>query len=111
MFGNDHINNYLLYRTLCMGESFCLVADHLAGSFGMESRMPFLHQGLAKYILKIPGVYKLHVPFDHGPKDYKERKNERFWRMGNYKSILRDHMKKYYPDHVLNRKRKIAIIE
>ena len=108
MFGNDHINNYLLYRTLCMGESFCLVADHLAGSFGMESRMPFLHQGLAKYILKIPGVYKLHVPFDHGPKNYKERKQERFWRMGNYKSILRDHMKKYYPDHVLNRVRKIG---
>ena len=53
LFGNDHINNYLLFRTLCMGESFCLVADHLAGSFGMESRMPFLHQDLAKYLLKI----------------------------------------------------------
>ena len=108
LFGNDHINNYLLFRTLCMGESFCLVADHLAGSFGMESRMPFLHQDLAKYILKIPGVYKLHVPFDHGPKDYKKRKNERFWRMGNYKSILRDHMKQYYPEHVLNRVQKIG---
>ena len=108
LFGNDHINNYLLYRTLCMGESFCLVADHLAGAFGMESRMPFLHQKLAKYLLNIPGVYKLHVPFDHGPKDYKKRKNERFWRMGNYKSILRDHMKQYYPEHVLNRKQKIG---
>ena len=28
--------------------------------------------------------------------------------MGNYKSILRDHMKQYYPEHVLNRKQKIG---
>ena len=70
--------------------------------------MPFLHQKLAKYLLNIPGVYKLHVPFDHGPKDYQKRKNERFWRMGNYKSILRDHMKQYYPEHVLNRVQKIG---
>ena len=108
LFGNDHINNYLMFRTLCMGESFCLVADHLAGAFGMESRMPFLHQELARYILKIPGVYKLHVPFDHGPKNYKERKEERFWRMGNYKGLLRDHMRRYYPKHILERKRKIG---
>ena len=108
LFGNDHINNYLLFRTLLMGESFCLVADHLAGSFGMESRMPFLHQELAKYLLRIPGVYKLHVPFHHGPDDYIERKDYRFWRMGNYKSILRDHMRQYYPKHVLNRVQKIG---
>ena len=74
----------------------------------IRDRMPFLHQELARYILKIPGVYKLHVPFDHGPKNYKERKEERFWRMGNYKGLLRDHMRRYYPKHILERKRKIG---
>ena len=110
LFGNDHINNWLFYKTLMQGESFCLVADHLAGTFGMESRMPFLHQELAKYILKIPGVYKLHVPFEHNQfaKDYKKRKEQRFWRMGNWKSLLRDHMSKWYPNHVLYRSRKIG---
>ena len=110
LFGNDHINNKLFYRTLQQGESFCLVADHLAGNFGMESRVPFLHQELAKYILKIPGVYKLHVPFNHKlfSKSYGKRKEQRFWRMGNWKSILRDHMSKYYPHFILNRTRKIG---
>ena len=110
LFGNDHINNWLFYRTLSQGESFCIVADHLAGSFGMESRVPFLHQRLAKYILKIPGVYKLHVPFkhEHFASDYKKKKEQRFWRMGNWKSMLRDHMAKYYPNHILNRTRKIG---
>lgn len=108
LFGNDHINNYLFYRTLMEGESFCVVADHLAGRFGMESRVPFLHQDLAKYIFKIPGVYKLHVPFKHDTfaKDYKKKKEQRFWRMGNWKSMLRDHMTKYYPKHILERGRK-----
>ena len=110
LFGNDHINNWLFYRTLRQGESFCIVADHLAGSFGMESRVPFLHQKLAKYILKIPGVYKLHVPFkhEHFANDYKKRKEQRFWRMGNWKGMLRDHMGKYYPSFILNRTRKIG---
>ena len=110
LFGNDHINNWLFYRTLSQGESFCIVADHLAGSFGMESRVPFLHQKLAKYILKIPGVYKLHVPFkhEHFASDYGKRKTQRFWRMGNWKGMLRDHMAKYYPNHILNRTRKIG---
>ena len=110
LFGNDHINNACLFRTLMEGESFCLVADHLAGSFGMESRVPFLHQDLAKYLLKIPGAYKLHVPFKHKSfaKDYKKRKEQRFWRMGNWKAILRDHMTRYYPSHVLNRQKKIG---
>jgi len=108
LFGNDHINNYLFYRTLMEGESFCIVADHLAGSFGMESRVPFLHQELAKYLLKIPGVDKLRVPFKHSnfATDPDKRREQRFWRMGNWKGILRDHMGHYYPHHIVNRSRK-----
>jgi len=110
LFGNDHINNWCFTRTLAEGDSFCTVADHLAGSFGMESRLPFLHQRLAKYLLTIPGAYKLHVPFKHElfADDYIKRKDQRFWRMGNWKPILRDHMKQYYPEHVLKRERKIG---
>lgn len=110
LFGNDHINNWNFTRTLAEGDSFCTVADHLAGSFGMESRLPFLHQRLAKYLLTVPGVYKLHVPFKHESfaDDYIKRKDQRFWRMGNWKGMLRDHMKSYYPEHVLKRERKIG---
>ena len=96
--------------SLAYGEGFCVVADHLAGAFGMESRVPFFHQTLAKYLLKIPGVYKLHVPFKHSmfAEDYSTRKNQRFWQMGHWKSILRDHMRRYYPKHVAERTRKIG---
>lgn len=117
VFGNDWINNVLLWRTMTQGDGFCTVADHLAGSFGMESRVPFLHQELAMYILSIPGVDKLRVPFnykDHSmisPNNNKavvDRREQRFWRMGNYKGVLRDHMRKFYPEHIIDRKRKIG---
>ena len=110
LFSNDHINNRQFFMSLAYGEGFCVVADHLAGAFGMESRVPFFHQTLAKYLLKIPGVYKLHVPFKHSmfAEDYSTRKNQRFWQMGHWKSILRDHMRRYYPKHVAERTRKIG---
>ena len=48
----DPVNNYLFLRGLNELDSFCTVADSFTGAFGMESRMPFLHQEL-KVSIKI----------------------------------------------------------
>lgn len=101
IFGHDLINNRLFTRVLQHVDSFCTTADHLCGNFGMESRVPFLAQDLAKYLLRIPSGYKLHVPFDMEPK-------ERDYMMGHYKGLIRDHMKEFLPDVVLDRKHKIG---
>ena len=101
IFGHDLINNRLFTRVLQHVDSFCTTADHLCGNFGMESRVPFLAQDLAKYLLRIPSTYKLHVPFDMEPK-------ERDYMMGHYKGLIRDYMKEYLPDVVLDRKHKIG---
>lgn len=100
-FGHDLINNRLFTRIIQHVDSFATTVDHLCGNFGMESRMPFLHQQLAKYLLKIPSGYKLHVPFDLEPK-------ERNYMMGHYKGLIRDHMKQHLPDVVLDRRTKIG---
>ena len=43
-------------------DSFCGILDHLCGSYGMESRVPWAVQSLAKYALKIPSGAKLRLP-------------------------------------------------
>ena len=68
--------------------------------------MPFLHQRLAKYLLRIPGQQKLAIDFNREWKDNKERKDYLWFMMGHYKGILRDHMKHHYIDEVINRMRK-----
>lgn len=101
LFGDDDINNRLFVRLLQHVDSFCTVVDHMCGNFGMESRMPFLSQGLAKYLLMVPSVYKLHVPFEL-PADIRNMY------MGHYKGLIRDHMKQHLPRVILNRHSKIG---
>ena len=101
LFGHDLINNRLFCRVIQHVDSFCTTVDHLCGNFGMESRMPFLSQTLAKYLLKIPSAYKLHVPFDIEP-------DERNYLMGHYKGLIRDHMRHHLPDIVTERRTKIG---
>lgn len=101
LFGDDLINNRLFTRMFQHVDSFCTTVDHMCGNFGMESRMPFLHQELAKFLLKIPAVDKLHVPFSYS-------ENDRHMYKGHYKIMIRDYMKSYIPMHIRKRHSKIG---
>lgn len=101
LFGDDQINNRLFTRLIQHVDSFCTTVDHMCGNFGMESRMPFLHQELSKYLLKIPAVDKLHVPY-HIPED------DRHMYKGHYKILIRDFMKDYIPVNIRKRHTKIG---
>jgi asparagine synthase (glutamine-hydrolysing) len=93
MLGFDAFNNKRLLRVIAHGDGFATTADHLAGSFGMESRVPFLHQKLVKYAMRIPGVIKLKG----NSQDF-----------GGYKYLIREVLGDYLPDHVKERTTKIG---
>jgi asparagine synthetase B (glutamine-hydrolysing) len=61
-WAGDEVNNNLFMRLLMSVDSFCGILDHLCGSYGMESRVPWAVQSLAKYALKIPSGAKLRLP-------------------------------------------------
>jgi asparagine synthetase B (glutamine-hydrolysing) len=62
--------------------------------FGMESRIPFLTQSFAKYVLSIMGRVKFRQT-----KEYAK---------GTNKFLMREVMKDYLPEHVRLRKKKIG---
>mgnify|MGYP003304148348 CR=1 FL=1 len=112
IFKDDLVNNRQFVNLLYHSDGFCTVLDHMCGYYGLESRVPFLHQRLAKYLLKIPGQQKLAIDFNGPIKDHKnafgysDRKDYLWFMMGHYKGILRDHMAHHYTDNVRNRVRK-----
>jgi asparagine synthase (glutamine-hydrolysing) len=93
LLGSDGFNNKRLARVFMHGDGFCTTADHLAGSFGMESRIPFLHQKLAKYLINIPSGFKMV-----GNSKY----------CGSNKYIIRELLGGFIPDHITSRKTKIG---
>lgn len=96
---DDGVNNRAFLRMLQHGPGFCSVTDHLCGSQGIESRVPFLHQKLAKYLLKVPSADKLRLP--------RELKNpERDRMMGIYKWMIREEMSEFIPTHIETRETK-----
>ena len=107
----DPVNNYLFLRGLNELDSFCTVADSFTGAFGMESRMPFLHQELAKYLLKIPGAIKLDVPIKKAAARFKTRetrKKHKWFMMGHYKRLIRVDMGHHIPYHVRKKEKKVG---
>ena len=106
MFRDDLVNNRQMIKLMFHCDGFCTVLDHMCGYYGMESRVPFLHQRLAKYLLRIPGQQKLAIDFNGPIKDKKDRKDYLWFMMGHYKGLLRDHMSHHYTDEVRNRMRK-----
>ena len=98
-FADDGINNKLFTRIMMHSDGFCTTIDHLCGAHGIESRVPFLHQELARYLMTIPSAIKLYVPFDVEPQQRNVYK-------GIYKYVFREFMKDYLPPHIIDRKNK-----
>ena len=91
-FGKDHLSNSLFIDLLLTSEQNILATDQTCGMFGMESRIPFLTQSFAKYVLNIKGTIKFRQTKEHS--------------MGTNKFLMREVMRHYLPDHVKNRKTK-----
>lgn len=99
ILGDDGINNKLFARAMMHGDGFCTAVDHLCGSHGIESRVPFLHQELAKYLLTIPSGIKLFIPWDI-------KGQQRNVYKGIYKYVFREFLTEHLPEHILHRKDK-----
>ena len=107
MFKDDSINNRQFTKLLFHCDGFCTVLDHMCGYYGMESRVPFLHQKLVKYLMRIPGQQKLYIPFNNIPDGTLDEKENYIWTMmGHYKGLLRDCLSHHYVPNVRNRIRK-----
>ena len=93
-FSVDGINNQLFYRMYMASHTYNIVMDRLCGSVGIESRTPFCHQELVRYVMKIPYGDKLLTS--------KTKIG------GIRKTLLRDQMKDYIPDHILENPSKVG---
>lgn len=96
---DDGINNKLFTRIMMHSDGFCTTVDHLCGTQGIESRVPFLHQELAKYLMTIPSAIKLFVPFHI-------KGQERSLSKGIYKYLFREYFADDLPEHITDRKTK-----
>jgi len=88
----DDNSNHLFWRMLNSTDSFCGIIDLLCGSFGIESRVPYLHQEFVKYAATIPFGVRMQKP--------------RYADSGSYKYMTREVMKDWLPDHVQTNPRK-----
>ena len=108
IFSVDPIINANFVNLIKHCDGFCTVIDSMCGYYGMESRLPFLHQEWVKYALKIPGQEKLRVPWPKDKKDYKEKKNHQHFLLGHYKGLFREYFDGHYTDNVRYGYRKVG---
>lgn len=110
LHGTDAVNNHLFWRLMQSVDSFNGLVDNLAGSFGMESRVPYMHQEFVKYVMKIPSHDKLRLPtrrdirkghhvLNPPAEQHFDDKGFSIY-AGSYKRLIRDEMKEYIPEHV-----------
>ena len=89
---SDPMANSLFIDLLTTSEQNILATDQTVGLFGMESRIPLLTQRYVHYNMKIPTKTR----FKQLPQ----------YQKGTTKYLMREVMKEYLPDHVVNRKNK-----
>ena len=88
----DPMANSLFIDLLTTSEQNILATDQTCGLFGMESRIPLLTQRYVHYNMTLPTKtrFKQLQPYE----------------LGTTKYLMREIMKDYLPDHVINRKTK-----
>ena len=108
LFSVDGVINGNFKNLLQHCDGFCTVIDSMCGYYGMESRVPFLHQEWVKYSMKIPGAEKLRIPWDYSSKPYHEKTDHQFFMLGHYKGLFRENFKGHYTDKVRYGYRKVG---
>lgn len=93
-FSLDGINNQLFFRMFMASHTYNTVMDRLCGSVGIESRTPFCHQELVRYVMKIP---------------YGDKLLTKYSKLGGIrKTLLRDYLEDYIPEHITENLMKVG---
>ena len=82
----------LFIDLLTTSEQNILATDQTVGLFGMEARIPLLTQRYVHYVMTIPAIDRF--------KQFKGLE------LGTTKYLMREVMKDYIPQHVIQRKQK-----
>ncbi len=89
---SDPMSNTLFIDLLTTSEQNILATDQTVGLFGMEARIPLLTQRYVHYVMTIPAIDRF--------KQFKGLE------LGTTKYLMREVMKDYIPQHVIQRKQK-----
>lgn len=91
---SDTMAHTLFIDLLTTSEQNILATDQTCGLFGMESRIPLLTQRYVHYNMTIPTTTRFKQLDEYA--------------LGTTKYLMREVMKDYLPDHVVNRKQKLG---
>ncbi len=104
----DYINHSLYFEAKTFLHGLLTVEDKLSMAYGIETRVPFLDNGLVDFAMKIPVRLKLKN-FDKVIKiDENEpggKKEKYFKKTNDGKLILRKAIEKYVPSEIINNKK------
>ena len=99
------INSSLYFESKTFMQGLLIVEDKLSMAHGLEARVPFLDNELVDFATKCPVEFKLTKigSFDRIDENLKNKKNQYFEKTNQGKKILRDAMKSYIPNDILER--------
>lgn len=103
----DYVNNSLYFEAKTFLSSLFLVGDKLSMANGLEERFPFMDNDLVDFAMRIPIEYKLgNLEKEIIKIDENQPQKRDFYK--NYddgKNILRDSMKNFLPNEIINNKK------
>ena len=101
----DYINHSLYFEAKTFLHGLLVVEDKLSMAHSMETRVPFMDNELVDFAMKCPVNLKLNnltsvVKINENEQASKKRKY--FQKTNDGKQILRDVMREYVPDNIIN---------
>lgn len=104
----DFINHSLYFEAKTFLHGLFIVEDKLSMAHGLETRVPFMDNDIVEFAMQCPLAYKLK----NLNSKFKINENQSGLKTSNYflktndgKKILRDVMKKYVPENIINAKK------
>lgn len=102
----EHIQNSLYFESKTFLPGLFLVGDKLSMANGLEERFPFMDNDLVDFAQKIPIRHKLgDLTAEIEKIDENQNHKMRYREFTDGKKVLRDAMKGYIPESIVNRKK------
>ena len=102
----EHIQNSLYFEIKTFLPGLFMVGDKLAMANGLEERFPFMDNDLVDFAQKIPVRHKLgNLTAEIERIDENQNNKKRYREFSDGKKVLRDAMKGYIPEAIVNRKK------
>ena len=102
----EHIQNSLYFEAKTFLPGLFMVGDKLAMASGLEERFPFMDNDLVNFAQKIPVKHKLgNLSAEIDKIDENLNNKKRYREFSDGKKVLRDAMKGYIPEAIVNRKK------